>query len=109
MPTNSSVLAWKIPWTEEPGRTEEPTVHGVAKVGHDLVTNPPPPTAVQWLGFCASTAGDMGSIPGGRTKILHALMHGQKQKRKRRRKKKSRREKKTNQKNNKIKGNNGIQ
>ena len=27
MTTHSSVLAWKIPWTEEPGAT----VHGVAK------------------------------------------------------------------------------
>ena len=25
---HSSTLAWKIPWTKEPGR---PTVHGVAK------------------------------------------------------------------------------
>ena len=28
MATHSSTLAWKIPWTGEPGR---PTVHGVAK------------------------------------------------------------------------------
>ena len=27
MATSSSILAWKIPWTEEPGRA---TVHGVA-------------------------------------------------------------------------------
>ena len=26
MATHSSILAWKIPWTEEPGRA---TVHGV--------------------------------------------------------------------------------
>ena len=26
--THSSLLAWRIPWTEEPGRA---TVHGVAK------------------------------------------------------------------------------
>jgi len=26
--THSSILAWEIPWTEEPGRA---TVHGVAK------------------------------------------------------------------------------
>ena len=32
MATHSSILAWKIPWTEEPGRA---TVHGVTKVGHD--------------------------------------------------------------------------
>ena len=28
MATHSRILAWKIPWTEEPGRA---TVHGVAK------------------------------------------------------------------------------
>ena len=28
MATHSSILAWKIPWTEEPGRA---AVHGVAK------------------------------------------------------------------------------
>ena len=28
MATHSSTLAWKIPWTEEPGRA---TIHGVAK------------------------------------------------------------------------------
>ena len=29
MATQASLLAWKIPWTEEPGRLH--TVHGVAK------------------------------------------------------------------------------
>ena len=32
MATHSGILAWKIPWTEEPGRL---TVHGVARVGHN--------------------------------------------------------------------------
>ena len=41
MATHSSVLAWRIPWTEEPGR-----LHGVARVGHDLATKPPPPPPV---------------------------------------------------------------
>ena len=40
MATHFSILAWRIPWTEEPGRV---TVHGVARVGHDLVPQPPPP------------------------------------------------------------------
>ena len=39
--THSSILAWRIPWTEEPGRLY--TVHGVAKVRHDLTTKPPSP------------------------------------------------------------------
>ena len=29
MVTHSSILAWEIPWTEEPGRLH--TAHGVAK------------------------------------------------------------------------------
>ena len=33
MAPHSSTLAWKIPWTEEPGRLL--VVHGVAEVGHD--------------------------------------------------------------------------
>ena len=32
MATHSSILAWEVPWTEEPGR---PTVYGVARVGHN--------------------------------------------------------------------------
>ena len=34
MATQSSILAWKIPWKEEPGGLH--TIHGVARVGHDL-------------------------------------------------------------------------
>ena len=32
--THSSILAWEIPWTEEPGQATE---HGVTRVGHDLL------------------------------------------------------------------------
>ena len=32
MATHSSTLAWKIPWTEEPGRLQ---VMGSQRVGHD--------------------------------------------------------------------------
>ena len=35
MATHSSILAWEIPWTEEPGRLQ-PMVS--QQVGHDLVT-----------------------------------------------------------------------
>ena len=31
MATDSSVLPWKIPWTEEAGYSLQSTVHGVAK------------------------------------------------------------------------------
>ena len=32
MATHSSILAWKIPWTEEPGRIQS---MGSQRVGHD--------------------------------------------------------------------------
>ena len=32
MATHSSTLAWKIPWTEEPGRLQS---MGLRRVGHD--------------------------------------------------------------------------
>jgi len=35
MATYSSILAWRIPWTEEPGRVQS---HGVSRVRHNLVT-----------------------------------------------------------------------
>ena len=35
MATHSSILAWEIPWTEEPGGLQST---GSQKVGHDLVT-----------------------------------------------------------------------
>ena len=40
MATHSSILAWRIPWTEKPGRA---TVHGVARIRHDSASKPPPP------------------------------------------------------------------
>ena len=41
MATCSSILAWRFPWTEEPGGwggvvvAVVTTVHGIEKVGHD--------------------------------------------------------------------------
>ena len=37
MATHSSTLAWKIPWTEEPGRLQS---MGSLGVGHDSATSP---------------------------------------------------------------------
>ena len=34
--THSSILAWRISWTEEPGRLQS---MGSQRVGHDLATN----------------------------------------------------------------------
>ena len=38
MATHSSILAWKIPWTEEPNGL---MVHGVNRVGHNLAAKLP--------------------------------------------------------------------
>jgi len=35
MATHFSILAWEIPWTEEPGRLQS---MGLQRVGHDLAT-----------------------------------------------------------------------
>ena len=37
MAPHSSTLAWKLPWTEEPGRLQS---MGSLRVGHDSVTSP---------------------------------------------------------------------
>ena len=37
MTTHPSILAWEIPWTEEPGRL--PSV-GLQRTGHNLATKP---------------------------------------------------------------------
>ena len=39
MATHTSILAWKIPWTEESGGLQS---LGLPRVGHDLATKPPP-------------------------------------------------------------------
>ena len=36
MATHSSILSWRIPWREEPGR---PQSMGLQRVGRDLVTH----------------------------------------------------------------------
>ena len=34
MATHSSILAWRIPWTEEPGRLQSIPSMGLQRVGH---------------------------------------------------------------------------
>ena len=41
MATHSSILAWEIPWTEEPGRLQS---MGSQRVRHDSTTKTPPMT-----------------------------------------------------------------
>ena len=49
MATHSSIFAWRIPWTEEPGRFPVPKV---IRVGHNLATKPPDmvPVLMYWCG-----------------------------------------------------------
>ena len=44
MATHSRILAWKIPWTKEPGELQS---LGTQRDGHDLATKPPPPPALR--------------------------------------------------------------
>ena len=48
MATHSSILAWRISWTEEPGRV---TVHGVAKSQTRLSDYPSLTTSNNMLDF----------------------------------------------------------
>ena len=43
MLTHSSILAWRIPWVEEPGRLQS---MGFPRVGRDLAIKPPPPCSL---------------------------------------------------------------
>ena len=47
MALHSGILAWRIPWTEEPGRLQST---GPQRVGHDGATNTPPNTKERTLG-----------------------------------------------------------
>ena len=46
MATLSSILAWRIPWTEEPGRLLSV---GLQRVGHDLQTKQQQISAINWV------------------------------------------------------------
>ena len=45
MATHSSILAWRIPWMEEPGRW----AHGVKRVGPDWATKPTADNRGNWI------------------------------------------------------------
>ena len=47
MAPHSSILAWRIPWTEEPGRLQS---MGLQRAGHDSATKPQPLTdTTTWM------------------------------------------------------------
>ena len=79
MTTHSSILAWRIPWTEEAGGLQS---MGSQRVSHDWSNlarmHAGTFLAVQWLRLCTSTAGVAGLIPSQGTEILHAAQHSQK-------------------------------
>ena len=52
MATHSSILAWRIPWTEEPGRLQSMRLQ---RVGHSL--------AIKQQRFCKSSAQVGGKHP----------------------------------------------
>jgi len=56
MATHSSILAWEVPWTEEPGGLQS---MGLQRVGHDLVTESRThntiPVKATMNNFCAHT------------------------------------------------------
>ena len=52
MAAHSSILAWRIPWTEGPGRFPVP---GVARIRHNLVTKPPPRFLVGRWGLASAS------------------------------------------------------
>ena len=58
MATHSSILAWKIPWTEETGRLQS---MGSQRVRHDWATSLSGGTVVKNL---RADVGDLGLIPG---------------------------------------------
>ena len=45
MATHSSILAWEIPRTEEPGGLQSMRLQ---RVGHDLANKPPLPYTISW-------------------------------------------------------------
>ena len=71
MATHSSILTWRIPWTEEPGGLQS---MGSQRVGHDCETNILKKISAKYLhlGFPGGSDGkesacivrDLGSIPG---------------------------------------------
>ena len=53
--THSGILAWKIPWIEEPGGLQS---RGLKRVGHDRETNTVTPKMPEvWVGRTGGCAG----------------------------------------------------
>ena len=75
MAAHSSILAWRIPWTEEPGGLQS---MGSQRVGHSLVTKPPPPPPLYdcWITVCiheANSCIDLALSSGNDPSLTHHL------------------------------------
>ena len=76
MATHSSVLAWRIPGTEEPGRlpcTELDTTEATQQQQLYLTSKYKDFLGAKLLKNLPCNAGDMGLIPGWGAKIPHAM------------------------------------
>ena len=63
MAPHSSILAWKIPWTEEPGVIQSMGSH---RVGHDWVTNTHKKIILFFSNFCL--------LPGYQYQFSHSVV-----------------------------------
>ena len=64
----SSILAWRIPWTEEPGELQS---LGRRRIGYYLATEQQQPPVVRtWCFHCWG----LGSVPGQGTVQSHSLL-----------------------------------
>ena len=70
MATHASILAWEIPWTEEPGRLQS---MGLQRVGHEGATSLSLFTFIHWRGkwqptpvFLLGESQERGSLVGCR-------------------------------------------
>ena len=60
MATHSSILAWKIPWMEEPGRLQS---MGSQRVGHDRETSLHFETRGRFVSFCLAKEQNFSTSP----------------------------------------------
>ena len=74
MATHSSTLAWKIPWTEEPGRLQS---MGSQRVGHDWVTSLSLFTIMHWRRKWQPTQVFLPGESQGRVTLVGCHLWGQ--------------------------------
>ena len=57
MATHFSIPAWRIPWTEEPGRLQSTGVHTSVQLGHSVISDSSWPHGLQhtWLPYPSPT------------------------------------------------------